>query len=232
MGPALILRHGHWNQIAAQLAEQQGNSLSANARLFAQLNTAMADAAIVAWDTKYAYTFWRPITAIRQGAADGNTQTTEDTSWAPLLMTPPFPEYVSGHSTFSGAAAEVLNNVFGNSAGFTIDSIGLPGVQRTFASFDQAADEAGRSRVYGGIHFQFSNADGLAAGRQVAQLVLDKFAVQTDVQAPAIVLDPIANPNLATNLVLTGSVFDNLSGVAAHGGPVRRGSLLTGFVRS
>lgn len=83
---------GHWNQIAELVALAQGNTLSENARLFALLNIAEADAAIVAWDAKYEYDFWRPVTAIRQADTDGNPDTIGDPNWEPLLVTPPFPE--------------------------------------------------------------------------------------------------------------------------------------------
>ncbi|NOT96865.1 MAG: phosphatase PAP2 family protein, partial [Nitrospira sp.] len=205
---------GHWNQIAEQIALQQGNSLSANARLFSQLNVALADAGISAWNTKYAYEFWRPITAIQQADLDGNALTIQDSNWTSLLITPPFPEYISGHSTFSGAAAEILTSVFGN-VPFSTTSLGLPAVQRSFTSFEQAAQEAGRSRIYGGIHFEFSNQDGLTSGKSLAQYVLDRFTVTTDTQGPTIILNQPSGTVTKTNLTLTGQVLDNLSGVAA-----------------
>jgi len=206
---------GHWNQIAEQIAVQQGNSLSANARLFAQLNVALADAAITAWDAKYQYEFWRPIQAIQQADLDGNALTTKDASWTPLLISPPFPEYVSGHATFSGAAAEILTSLFGNSLAFSTTSVGLPTVIRTFTSFEQAAQEAGRSRIYGGIHFEFSNQDGLVSGKALADFVLSRFTVTTDTQGPKILLTQQPGTTTKTNLTLTGQVLDNLSGVAA-----------------
>jgi membrane-associated phospholipid phosphatase len=95
---------GHWNQIAEEVATKRNTSLVDEARLFALLNIALADAGIAAWDAKYAYDFWRPATAIRQADFDNNPQTTADPTWDSLIGTPPFPEYVSGHSTFSGAA--------------------------------------------------------------------------------------------------------------------------------
>ena len=96
---------GHWNRIARDLGSLLGNTLEQNARLFALLNLAMADAAICAWDAKYAFHFWRPVTAIRRGDSDGNPNTVADATWSPFIATPPFPDYVSGHSAFSGAAA-------------------------------------------------------------------------------------------------------------------------------
>ena len=80
------------------------------------LDVALADAGIVAWNAKYNYDFWRPITAIREADSVGNPAVTADPDWLPLLVTPGFPEYTSGHSTFSGAAASVLNAVFGTSS--------------------------------------------------------------------------------------------------------------------
>jgi RHS repeat-associated protein len=162
---------GHWNDIAATAASVSGKSLLDNARLFAQLNVALADAGIAAWDAKYTFDAWRPITAIRQADKDGNPLTSADPNWVPLLNTPPFPEYVSGHSTFSAAAAAVLDNTFGSTFSFNSGSIGLPNVTRSFTSFDAAAAEAGQSRIYGGIHFQFSNQDGLALGKQIGDYV-------------------------------------------------------------
>lgn len=163
---------GHWNQIAEQVSLAQEN-----ARLFALLNAAEADAAIVAWDAKYEYDFWRPITAIRQADIDGNADTIADLTWIPLLVTPPFPEYVSGHSTFSGAADAVLTNFFGNNIRFSSTSVGLPGVRRSFDNFTQAANEAGISRIYGGIHFQSANKDGLAAGRAVGNYISETLSI-------------------------------------------------------
>lgn len=166
---------GHWNAIAQDVSLSRGSSILEDARLFALLNIALADAAIVAWDAKYAYNLWRPITAIRQADTDNNPQTTADPNWDSLIATPPFPEYVSGHSTFSGAAAAILTDFFGNNVNFTTDSIGLPGVSREFDSFYQAAEEAGMSRIYGGIHFLSANLNGLAAGRDLGNYVVDNF---------------------------------------------------------
>src|SRR5207249_7315664 len=91
---------GHWNTIAQDVALAQGNTLVQNARLFALLDIAVADAAICAWDAKYMDNFWRPVTAIRNADTDDNADTLQDTTWTPLLVTPNFPSYTSGHSTF------------------------------------------------------------------------------------------------------------------------------------
>jgi membrane-associated phospholipid phosphatase len=158
---------GHWNEIAEQIAARRHTSLLQNARLFAVLDMTLADAGIAAWDAKYTYNFWRPVTAIPQAGADGNPATTADPTWAPLLATPNFPSYVSGHSTFSAAACAVLTRFFGRHVHFRTTSDALPGVVRSFRSFAQAADEAGMSRIYAGIHWQFDNQDGLALGTAV-----------------------------------------------------------------
>lgn len=168
---------GHWNEIAATVASISGKSILDNARVFAVLNIALADAGIAAWDAKYTYNTWRPITAIRQADLDGNVDTTADATWLPLINTPPFPEYVSGHSTFSAAAATVLGRFFGNNFSFNSGSMGLPDVSRSFTGFDAAAAEAGQSRIYGGIHFQFGNQDGLILGQNIGTYVLDRFVV-------------------------------------------------------
>ncbi len=163
---------GHWNQIAQNIVTNTTNTLIQSARLFALLNLALADAGIACWDTKYAYNFWRPITAIQEAALDDNPDTEPDPSWTPLLNTPPFPEYVSGHSTFSGAAAKVLGTFFGTDhVKFTVGSDAVPDVFRTYESLEAAAEEIGMSRIYGGIHFLSADLDGLHLGHQVADLV-------------------------------------------------------------
>jgi hypothetical protein len=163
---------GHWNDIAAVVARQQGNSLAQNARLFALLNITLADAAIVAWDAKYTYDFWRPITAIREADTDGNPDTLPDPNWNSLLEAPPFPEYVSAHSVFGRAAATILDEFYGrDDIAFTIGNDRLPGITRSFQGFSQAADECGISRIYGGIHFMTSNRLGQTAGAALADYV-------------------------------------------------------------
>ncbi|MDN5873143.1 MAG: Ig-like domain-containing protein, partial [Sinobacteraceae bacterium] len=205
---------GHWNQIAEEIAKTQGNSLSANARLFAMLNVGLADAAIACWDSKYTYGLWRPETAIANADVDNNAATIKQEGWTPLLITPPHPEYVSGHSTFSSAAARILGHVFGMDTSFSTTAYTLPGVTRSFDSFDAAADEAGRSRVYGGIHYEFTNQAGNELGHQVADAVLARFALNEDTQAPAVIAQdtPAA---IKTNLTLSGQILDNLSGVVS-----------------
>lgn len=175
-GAGTVTPPGHWNEIAKDVAEQEGNSLYDNARMLALLNLSLADAAIAAWDSKYTYNHWRPVTAIREADTDGNDDTLVDPTWEPLIATPPFPAYISGHSTFSATAASILAEFYGtDGVEFTTDSGGLPGVFRHFTSFSDAADEAGQSRIYGGIHWQYDNQDGLDTGRKIGPYVFDNY---------------------------------------------------------
>ncbi|MEG4227779.1 phosphatase PAP2 family protein [Microcoleus sp. N9_B2] len=168
---------GHWNQIAEETATLTGQSLEDSARLFALLNFALADAAISCWDAKYQYNLWRPMTAIRQADTDNNPDTTADPLWTPLLTTPPFPEYTSGHSTFSGAADPVMSSVFGSDYGFADRGDRTVNTLRTYENFSEAADESGMSRIYGGIHFMSANVNGLSAGRNVGNYVVQNLLV-------------------------------------------------------
>ncbi|MFN9719320.1 MAG: phosphatase PAP2 family protein [Planctomycetota bacterium] len=163
---------GQWNMIAQTIAEGEGLSMEKCARMYAVLNIALADAAITSWNAKYTYDLWRPIDAIQNADLDGNLSTVRDASWAPLLKTPAFPTYTSGHSTFSAAAAAVLTDVFGTDAiGFVArsEAAGVP--DRLYTSIRAAAAEAGLSRIYGGIHFQFDNQAGLSSGDALGRFV-------------------------------------------------------------
>lgn len=167
---------GHWNTIAQDVFQARGQSVVQDARLFALLNIALADAAIDAWDCKYEFNYWRPVTAIRAADTDGNPDTAPDATWTPLLGTPAFPSYMSGHSTFSAAGAAVLADFFGTDAvTFTTSSDAVPGTTRTFTSFSAAAAEAGQSRIYGGIHYQFDNQAGLESGHALGEYVAGNF---------------------------------------------------------
>jgi membrane-associated phospholipid phosphatase len=183
---------GHWIDIGAGIAAARHLELMDEARLMALLSTAEADAAIAAWDAKYAYNAWRPVTAIREAAAAGSTAVTPDPAWTPLLATPPFPEYISGHSAFSAASAAVLARFFGSDQipfSARSDAPELRSMVRRFAGLSAAAEEAGMSRIYGGIHFRFSHLDGAATGEAIGRYVFDNFfqpqaAIATSFSAP------------------------------------------------
>lgn len=163
---------GHLNTLATIAATARRLTIPESARLLAMFNVALADAAIMAWDAKYTTDFWRPLTAIRGADDDGNPRTTADPTWTPLLVTPPFPSYVSGHASFSGAAAAVLKAYFrSDKFRFTLPSEDPSLAPRSFTRFSQAARESADSRLYGGIHWRCDNADGLAAGRKIGNHV-------------------------------------------------------------
>lgn len=148
---------GHWISIAIELADQMGMPADDIAPMMAVLGVAMADAFIGCWNAKFQFNTLRPVTYIRRHI---------DPKWEPLLNTPPFPEYPSGHSTVSAAAAIVLTAVFGENFAFddlTHEAEGLP--IRRFNSFAEAAEDAAMSRLYGGIHFRFGNEAGTTQGR-------------------------------------------------------------------
>ncbi|MCC5807723.1 MAG: phosphatase PAP2 family protein [Opitutales bacterium] len=163
---------GHWNEIGARIALAEGMPLLETARLLALVNAAMADAGIACWNAKYHYGFWRPIHAIRFADNDGNPATTADPEWDSLLEAPPHPCYVSGHAAFSGAGSRTLAHILGTDAyAFRTTSSSLPGVERAYRSFSECTDEICMSRVYGGIHFRFSNEAGRVLGEEVADAV-------------------------------------------------------------
>jgi membrane-associated phospholipid phosphatase len=169
---------GHLNYITQVISAERGLSLTENARLFALVNIAMADAGLVAWDMKYrtAMDLWRPVTAIHLADTDGNLATSPDAAWEPLNpFSPPFPAYISGHATFGAAHASVLRNFLGtDNVTFTITSDDTPGVFRTYHRLSDAALENGRSRIFLGVHFQFDADDGYTAGTALGDYVTAK----------------------------------------------------------
>jgi PAP2 superfamily len=148
---------GHWVSIALQVAQQANLPLDENVDLLARMGIAMSDAFVGCWHEKYVYNLLRPVTYIKRVI---------DPKWEPILNTPPFPEYPSGHSVVSGAMDAVLTAFFGDNFAFE-DKTGSPDGRnpRMFESFHAAAEEAGISRLYGGIHFRAAIVDGLAQGR-------------------------------------------------------------------
>ncbi len=148
---------GHWLSIATEVLDTQDAPLDIRVEVLARLGVALADAFIGCWYSKFEFDLVRPVTYIHR---------TIDPAWEPMLITPPFPEYPSGHSTQSGAAAEVLSAAFGEDYAFvdrTHADDGLPG--RSYPSFRAAAEEAALSRLYGGIHFRSAIVRGLDQGR-------------------------------------------------------------------
>lgn len=148
---------GHWISIGLQLLEQENADASRSADVLARLGITMADSFVGCWNTKYQFDLLRPVTYIKRAI---------DAKWEPLLITPPFPEYPSGHSTQSAAAAAVLTKLYGVNFAFEDTTHARDGLApRMFASFDAAAEEAALSRLYGGIHFRAAIERGLDQGR-------------------------------------------------------------------
>ena len=157
-GPGTVSPPGHWNAIALGLIRRHDLPLRAAARVLAAMNTAQADAFIACWDAKYRFWSERPVTAIRHEI---------DPGWLPLLPTPPFPSYVSGHSSTSGAASVVLASSF-------------PAAARNLRAM---AAEAAASRLYGGIHFRSDNEAGLTLGRAIGGVAVRRWELRSTVGA-------------------------------------------------
>jgi hypothetical protein len=156
------------NVAAQHVAAQRGNSISENARLFALLNMAGADAYIACWEAKYRYNFWRPVTAIRNADSAGNAALAADPNWEPLLPTPAHPEYPSGHAIYSGATERVLQEFFGDKVNVSLTNPAVK-ITRTYQSFSQMGKEVVDARVWGGIHYRTSDVQAAELGRKVAE---------------------------------------------------------------
>jgi hypothetical protein len=175
-GPGTASAPGHLNLLAQIVAQQEGNTLEQNARLFAALNVTIADSILSCWDTKYQFSLWRPVTGIRLAADDDNAATEADPAWTPLIPTPPFPSYTSAHSHVSGAAAAVLAGFFGSdNKSFTLPSQNTALPDRSYTSFSQAAQESANSRLNAGMHWRFDNEVGLDVGNAIGNYVMANF---------------------------------------------------------
>ena len=171
----------YWNEIAQTAAVAHNLTTAENARLFALLNLSFADSVIAFYDAKYTYNFWRPVTAIRAAATDGNPETEADPNWLPEVgNTTPDPSYPGAHAVISAAGAEVLISFFRKDHfAFSVTSEVMAGV-RSFTSFSAAAEEATRSRIFAGVHFLFDLTSGRRLGDDVADFVVDNFLTSRD----------------------------------------------------
>jgi len=167
-----------WNRAWRALSVAKGLGLADNARYFAMLATASADALIACWDAKYYYNFWRPVTAIRAGDTDGNPETAPDPAWIGLIITPNHPEYPAAHGCFSGASTETLSYLFGtDEVGFSMDST-VAGVVNPIRTYDRLSDalaEVLDARIYGGMHYRNSTRVGANLGKQVSRFTTRHF---------------------------------------------------------
>jgi len=166
-----------WDPIVRQLAASAGRTIIQNARLFALVEIATADAYISVFDAKYTFNFWRPITAIRNAAIDGNDATTAQADWEPLIDTPMHPEYPCAHCITSAAAGAVLENEFGTGTLpiFKMSSPVSKDVVRQWTTIKQYVDEVSAARIYGGIHYRNSTVVGQKMGRQIGQLAINNY---------------------------------------------------------
>ncbi len=159
---------GTWSRIFRTLSAQEDLSVVDNARLYAMLYMTAADALISVWDDKAHWSFWRPITAIREADIDGNPTTEQDAGWLPLIPTPPYPEHPSGHTGLSGSFVKTLQQFFGTDRVAWSD-INNAGLRRSFTRFSQAIDEIVDARVWSGIHFRTADEQGERIAKQIAR---------------------------------------------------------------
>jgi hypothetical protein len=164
---------GQFNKLARDLAISQGLTISQSSRLLALVGVSMADSAITAWDCKVLYNFWRPLTAIQFGDADGNPKTEGDTAWTPFVATPPYSDHTSGANNFSGSTTRAMSLFFGaNEMEFQIATTNPGPTQndiRLYSTFSEVRDEVEEARILQGIHFRFADSEGRRQGEHIAE---------------------------------------------------------------
>jgi hypothetical protein len=167
----------YWNEIAQTAVQAHQLTTAQSARVFALLNLTLADEVIAFYDSKYTYNLWRPVTAIRAAATDGNPDTAADPNWLPQAgKTAADPSYPGAHASISAGAAGVLSAVFGRKPfHVNVTSEVLPGVVRSFDSFADIENEASLSRIYAGQHFRSDENAGEHLGSAVADFVVENF---------------------------------------------------------
>lgn len=178
---------GEWVKVALSLVRKKDLSIQESARLMALMGMAMSDAVAPTLTTKFNFRHWRPVSAVREASTAINPATVPDATWVPRAGLPggTSPEYISGHSSFAGVGSTILRNFFcDDSIRFSLQTdvpatATTPNSIRSFKTFTEAANESGRSRILGGVHFEFSNQDGLKLGRSVALEVLDTALLRT-----------------------------------------------------
>ncbi|MFI5257619.1 MAG: vanadium-dependent haloperoxidase [Gemmatimonadales bacterium] len=168
-----------WNQVAQEVTTGPGMNAAKAAHAYMLLNMAGADAIIAAWEAKYTYAQWRPLTAIRSTLDDGSAETVPDPTWSSFIPTPRFPDYPAGHATYAGAAETVLSALFGENPGtLSITSPTAGNVTHTYPSFHAIADEVSNARVWGGIHWRTSVVVGRAVGNRIGDVAMSSAAAR------------------------------------------------------
>ena len=161
---------GHWMNIVGIAAKEAKADFATTVSAYAETSIALFDAFISCWDEKFRSNFVRPETAINRFM---------DEEWRPYIQTPPFPSYTSGHATISAAAAEVMTQWFGDHLSFTDTSSLEFGIEsRQIKSFREAAKEAALSRLYGGIHYRFDNAEGNMCGKHLGEFIVQRLKLK------------------------------------------------------
>jgi hypothetical protein len=171
-----------WFKVAADVALTQGLSLVETARLFVFVSVGLHDGFQTSFTSKFVYGLWRPVTAIQSADEDGNPLTEADPDWMPLLVTPPYPSYAGNASCAGAVAARALQLVFGrDDVPFSVTWVGIapnPDVTRHYDEFSQLAEEFARSRIYGGIHYQFDSDASQSACPKVAEHAYANYMIQ------------------------------------------------------
>lgn len=201
-GAGTITPAGHSVSILNNILVREDANLEEAALAYAKLGISISDAFLACWKAKYIYNLCRPVTYIRQHI---------DSTWLPLIATPPFPEYPSGHSSQSGAMYTVMTDMFGEPYAFIDSTHGTNhGGPRAFNSFYNAAYEAAQSRLYGGIHYEMGNIAGFGLGINVGNNVIDLFnQLNVGTKQPSDRLDNISiYPNPATTQILVNAGVD------------------------
>lgn len=160
-------------EMRRQLATGQHLGALPTARLFALVTVSIADSAVVCFREKDRWSFWRPVTAVQHADTDGNPATRGDPDWTPLLVTPPHPDYTSGHACSTGSVVSAFQAFFGRDdipfSAYSADS----GTRRRYASFSQARDELISARVWGGVHFRSADVQGTLIGERTTAYLLE-----------------------------------------------------------
>jgi hypothetical protein len=161
-----------FNQAVQQIAQQQGRSLSENARALALVNMAMNDSLVASFLNKYHYNFWRPETAIHAGGKDGNPKTHPDFSFVPFVTTPCFPSYPSNHGSAANGAAAILRRIYGEGGHYiALSNPAVPDIVLQYMTFKQITDDISDARIYGGIHFRTDQVAGERLGKAIGRVV-------------------------------------------------------------
>jgi hypothetical protein len=149
---------------------RRGLDIRSSARAFALLGASTADSLIACWRAKYDYAYWRPITAIRLAATDGSPATVPDPNWTPLVPTPPYPEYTSGHACVTGAASGTFSTLFGATSLHLTVSSSVTGTTRHYDTAAALDAETMNARIWLGLHFRKAMTDGNRLGHRVADV--------------------------------------------------------------